>query len=378
MKAITNCNLNRRIGAPYTTSDLAGYVVPGTEITISETCIGQSIEGNNIWYKGMDGYYYWSGGFFPNVNVETVFSNNSKTNMIQFDPKKMSWGHKWYNIPFIWNDLNTMGRGITIAVIDTGIDDHHVDLISNIHKSSKSFVDNDSSISDIVGHGTKMAGIIGATGKNKVYGVAPECNLLILKASNQESGPDVKPFVDALTYVSSIKEVDIVSFSNVLDNDVNLKGAVEKCINNNKIVIASIGDARDIFGNPDGPDDDTFPACYNNIIAVGSFDQQGKICTFSNWNSHLSFLAPGDDQILTTGLNNSTAMGGQTSIAAALTSGCLALLLSYAKINALQPVDCINAIINTCDDIGTTIGKDIQSGYGRMNLRNAIAKLKKT
>jgi subtilisin family serine protease len=297
--------------------------------------------------------------------------------MIQFDPTKMSWGHKWYNIPFIWNDLNTMGRGITVAVIDTGVDNQNEDLISNIHESSRSFIDNDLSITDVVGHGTKMAGIIGATGKHKVYGVAPECKLLILKASNQERGPDVKPFIDALNYASSIQEVDIVSFSSVFDNDVNLKGAVEKCINNDKIVVASIGDARNFIGNPNGPDDDTFPACYTGVIAVGAFDQQGKLCNFSNWNQALSFLAPGDDYILTTGLDDSTAMGGQTSIAAAFTSGCLAILLSYAKIKSITPKDCINAIFCTCDDYGPTIGKDIQSGYGLMNLRNAIAKIKK-
>jgi hypothetical protein len=48
---MTNCYLNRSIGAPCSTSDLAGYLRPSTEVKISKICIGQSIEGNNLWYK---------------------------------------------------------------------------------------------------------------------------------------------------------------------------------------------------------------------------------------------------------------------------------------------------------------------------------------
>jgi hypothetical protein len=90
----------------------------------------------------------------------------------------------------------------------------------------------------------------------------------------------------------------------------------------------------------------------------------------------LSFLSPGDYSVLTTGVHNTSMKGAGTSIATAFAAGSLALLLAYAKNNAISPIICQQAILETCDDIGASIGHDIQSGFGRMNIRNAITKLK--
>jgi hypothetical protein len=169
--------------------------------------------------------------------------------------------------------------------------------------------------------------------------------------------------------------VDIISFSNVFQDDPDLSAAIEKCVRNGKFVVSAIGNARDFIGRPDGPDVDTFPACYQDVIAVGSFDASGHLCSFSNWNPRLRFLAPGDFSVKTAGLNGSAEDGKGTSIATAFTAGCLALLFSHARINRLTKQHCVDSIQTTCDDIGSSIGRDIQSGFGRMNLRNAITKL---
>jgi subtilisin family serine protease len=293
---------------------------------------------------------------------------------MEYDPNKMSWAHKWLNIPFIWNDLNTQGANATVAIIDTGIDLQHNDLITNIDlRNSKNIVD--TSINDSDGHGTSMAGIIGSNG-TKVYGVAPNVKLVIIKAALQTRGADIKKYAEALDYASTIPEVDIISFSNIfLTNDNDLQNAVNKCTSSNKIIVAGIGNNRNFMLFPDGPDQDTFPACYDNVVSVGAFDQDGKISAFSNWNSHLSLLAPGEN-ILTTSINNAATIEKGTSIATAFTSGCLALMISYAKSNSIQSQKCVQALLNSCDDIGNSVGRDIQSGYGRINLRNAISKIK--
>jgi len=346
------------------TKNVMGDVRMGFEFESVETETHRS----GTWYKDSDGYYYWGGG------LKEINGMDSSAK-IPFDPNKMSWGHKWYDIPFVWDNLQTKGKGITVAVIDTGVDRTHPDLIGNIHPLSKSFIGD---ITDNDGHGTNMAGIIGAGGNSLVYGIAPEVKLLIVKAAENVRGADPKLFASALNYVTGIPEVDIVSISNgFFVDDPDLKTAIQNCISAKKIIVAAIGNGRDIIGKPDGPDDDTFPACYDNIIAIGAFDQQGQICNFSNWNGHLAFLAPGDYSVLTTGINHTAMMGAGTSIATAFTAGSLALLLSYAKDQNLLPLDCLQAVLNTCDDIGNAIGKDIQSGNGRMNLRNAVAKLKK-
>jgi subtilisin family serine protease len=326
--------------------------------------VEEIILSNGKWIRDQEGFYYWGGGLSPEGST--------------VDVNKLSWGHRRYNMPFVWNDLKTKGKGVTVAVIDTGIDVNNTDLTGNIHPLSKSFDGDSGSLSDADGHGTGMAGIIGATGQHQVFGVAPEASLMIIKAASQVRGPDLKVFARALQYAADIPAVDIISISySFPDNDDDFRGAINKCISANKIIVSAIGNGRNFIQAPDGPDEDTYPACYNSVIAVGSFDVNGRLCNFSNWHPRLSFLAPGDFKVLTTGLNNTVTMGSGTGIAAAFTAGSLALLASYAKKNSIPLQKCTQAMLDSCDDYGDHIGKDIQSGYGLMNLRNAVSKLKR-
>jgi major intracellular serine protease len=299
---------------------------------------------------------------------------------MEYDPNKMSWGHKFLNIPFIWNELGTMGDGVTIAIIDTGIDINHEDLVPGIHQLSKSFVDTDNKVlSDADGHGTNMAGIIGAFGNKTVFGVAPHAKLLIVKATNHKNDFDLNVFSHAVNYVAFIPEVDIVSISySFLINNPKLESAIQNCLDANKIVITAIGNGR----NPSKQTDlDTYPACYNDgikntrLLAVGSFDIDGNLCSFSNWNNHLNLLAPGDFSILTTGRGNIAEMGAGTSIAAAFTSGCLALLISYLRVKHQSISDIVQTLLESCDSIGPS-GFNNSCGNGRLNLRNTILKIK--
>jgi subtilisin family serine protease len=368
--------LNKRT-APVENTDDVRNVVGQVNDKFQFESVEEKENSLGTWFKDRDGNWYWGGGLADILSIVLPGNKIIPLGKQLFDPDKMSWGHKFYDIPFIWDDLKTKGRGVIVAVIDTGIDDKHPDLVSNIHPLSKSFFADEKDISDIDGHGTQMAGIITASGNSKVFGVAPESKILIVKAAQQVRGADVKLFAKALNHAAGIKEIDIISISNCFFiNDPDLQVAVKNCISNNKIIVAAIGNGRDFIGKPNGPDDDTYPACFTDVIAIGAFDEQGQICSFSNWNAHVSFLSPGDFSILTTGLNNSSTKGAGTSIATAFTAGCLALLLSYAKANSILPSKCIQAILDSCDDIGGAIGKDIQSGNGRMNLRNAITKLK--
>jgi hypothetical protein len=63
MNVTANCYLNKRIGSPDTAAKNPGYISPGSQVTIDTIVRGMEIEGNCIWYKASDGYYYWSGGF---------------------------------------------------------------------------------------------------------------------------------------------------------------------------------------------------------------------------------------------------------------------------------------------------------------------------
>lgn len=63
MKLTVSKYLNIRVGAPSASAKCPGYLNPADTLEIQSVCVGDEIEGNNIWYQGVDGSYYWSGGF---------------------------------------------------------------------------------------------------------------------------------------------------------------------------------------------------------------------------------------------------------------------------------------------------------------------------
>jgi len=368
--------LNQRKGPVTNFADKSNVV---SVVNTGYTFESQGIIKNNLgtWHSDADGYYYWEEGLEESDAVGNSFSLAA-----ELDLTKMSWAHSFYNIPSIWKDLKTAGRGVIIALIDTGIDTEHFDLKDSINSLSKSFVTSSNLIDDEDGHGTRMAGIIAGKGNNKVFGIAPEASLMVIKGTVYKGGVNINEFIDAINYASSIAEVDVISISYSFTEDnaseyPNLKIAIENSLKAGKVIVAAIGNAHS--ASPDKP---TFPACYNKsypenggILAVGAFNSGSAWCDFSNCNDHLRCLAPGDT-LLTTQIGNSSFLETGTSIATAFTAACVGLLISYCKLNDKSIKKCVSAIINNCDYIGTGNGFDIQNGYGKINLEKAISQIK--
>ena len=155
---------------------------------------------------------------------------------LAFIPEKISWAHQFLDIPFIWKDIGTAGRDIVVGIIDTGIDTAHDDLNSSFLNASI-HVDNDGvkdetseliqRIQDTGGHGTEMSGIIAAVGK-KVYGIAPECKLLVVKLDGSV-GRTAISLATAINYLVS-KNVDVISISQTAPNEPVLQDAVNVSI----------------------------------------------------------------------------------------------------------------------------------------------------
>lgn len=192
------------------------------------------------------------------------------------------------------------GGGINVAILDTGIDQDHPDLIDNI-KYCVSFVtrfyQDAKSCEDKNGHGTHVAGTVAANGN--IIGVAPEANLIIIKVCDRFGrcyGDDMAAGInDAVN-----NEANIISMS-VGGNtpDTGVLEAIQNAVNSDVLVIAAAGNDGHIdgFGSVD------YPAADSNVVAVGAIDSSDKLayfsslgyesCTSGNEEGCVELVAPG-------------------------------------------------------------------------------------
>ncbi|QPW51616.1 S8 family peptidase (plasmid) [Bacillus thuringiensis] len=237
------------------------------------------------------------------------------------------------NAPKIWSDTSE-GEGRTIAIIDSGCQIDHPDISPNI-VDYYNFSDEDSyNVTDYTGHGTHIAGIIAATRNIQgVVGVAPKAKLLILKVTNQHGQTSYNNLIQAIKFSIDWRgekgeKVDVINLSlgGRFDNK-DLHSIIEKAFKSGIIIVTASGNQGD--GNIETVEE-MFPGVYKQTIQVGSVDSNSNLSFFTNTNSELEFLAPGEN-ILSTFPGNGYAYLTGTSMAAPHLSGSVALLLNLLK-----------------------------------------------
>ncbi|WP_017379720.1 S8 family peptidase [Paenisporosarcina sp. TG-14] len=226
--------------------------------------------------------------------------------------------------PEIWNE--TKGKGITVAVLDTGCDTDHPDLKNRIIGGYNFTSDDEGDplkFEDYNGHGTHVAGTIAASSNNSgVVGVAPESNLLILKVLGKSGSGKYDWIIKAIRYAIDHK-ADIISMSLGGSSDVKeLHDVIIEAVNQNILVVCAAGNDGD---GQDSTDELSYPGCYNEVISVGSVNLERKSSEFTNSNNQVDLVAPGE-KVTSTYLNGSYATLSGTSMATPHISGALALL----------------------------------------------------
>ncbi|HJF32791.1 MAG TPA: S8 family peptidase [Sporosarcina psychrophila] len=243
--------------------------------------------------------------------------------------KEVPEGVELIQAPMIWS--KTKGKGITVAVLDTGCDSSHPDLQKQII-GGRNFTDDDGGHPDIFkdynGHGTHVAGTIAAQeNDNGVIGVAPEASLLIIKVLNKKGSGQYDWIIDGINYAIEQK-VDIISMSLGGPTDIpELYQAVKKAIANNILVVCAAGNEGD---NNDSTDEFAFPGSYNEVISVGAINFERRSSEFTNSHNEIDLVAPGEG-IVSTYLNGKYATLSGTSMAAPHVSGALALIKNLAN-----------------------------------------------
>jgi subtilisin len=214
------------------------------------------------------------------------------------------------------------GTGKTAWIIDSGIDFTHPDLNADATRS-KSFINGITSAADENGHGTHVAGIIGAKNNSiGVLGVASGATLVALKVFNKDGEGTVSSIIQALAYINgNAKAGDVVNLSLGEDQtslilDQQVQSTAAKGI---YVAIAA--------GNDNKPAVQFSPGRANgaNIYTVSATDSLDNFASFSNYgNDVIDYAAPGV-RILSTYLNGKYALFSGTSMAAPHVAGLLLL-----------------------------------------------------
>ena len=276
------------------------------------------------------------------------------------------------------------GKGINIAILDTGIDYTHPDIVGN-YVDGYDFVNNDDDPMDDQGHGTHCAGIIAGTGVNSDYeyiGVAPDSNLYAFKVLDYQGSGNLDNYIAGLEAAvdpngdgDPSDHVDIISISFGTEeagspNDViSLKA--DEIVDMGIIVVAAAGN--------NGPNSNsiTSPGCSLKTITVGSIDKNSVVSISSSRGPvefNGSFCIKPDIVAPGVGIKSTYPGGGYvvmsgTSMATPHIAGAAALLLqAYPN---LKPAEVKQILKDFSVDLGE-IGDDNNYGSGRVNVLNAL------
>ncbi len=277
-------------------------------------------------------------------------------------------GSEWHinkiGAPAAWD--STAGAGITIAILDSGADASHPDLIPNLVAGYNTY-DNNTDTSDICGHGTSVAGSAAAAVNNGVgvAGVAGNAKIMPVRIGALVNGSCYGYFssiASGVTYaadhgarIANISYASIPTSSAVISasNYMKSKGGL--------VFVAAGNYSRDEGFTPT-----------DSMIAVSATDSNDALASFSSWGAFVGLSAPG------AGIYSTVRGGGYggvsgTSFASPIAAAVGALVMAANPSLTSDQVQ--NILFTTALDLGAA-GRDPYFGYGRVNAAAAVAAAK--
>jgi subtilisin family serine protease len=280
-------------------------------------------------------------------------------------PQVIPWGISRVQAPAVWPS-NT-GQGIKVAIVDTGIDFKHPDLLTNI-RTGINIIRPSRTPADDNGHGTHVAGIIGALSNTVgVVGIAPNVELYPVKVLKSNGVGYLSDIIAGIDW-SVAHGMDVINLSLGTTTDIqSMHDAVVRADQAGVIVVAAAGNSGGTV---------MYPAAYAEVISVGMIDENGQVNQYSSRGSELELVAPGSNIYSTYRGRTYRTMTG-TSMASPHVVGAAALLRAMpSKCDTNGDGKCNRAEVLqrlglTATDLGQ-VGRDNDSGFGLLNLAGAL------
>lgn len=257
-----------------------------------------------------------------------------------------------------WDTTN--GAGVTIAILDTGVNGTHPDLAANM-VAGWNIYDNNSNTSDVYGHGTAVAGVAAAAGNNMAgaAGLAWGAKIMPVRISQPDGLATYSAMAKGITWaadqgakVANLSYQTVAGSSTVINAAAYLRskgGVLVVCAGNSGIQEAY--------------------AANSNLTAVTATTSTDAFATFSSFGSFVDIAAPGAGVYLTTS-SGGYSTGNGTSFASPVVAGVYALMAAANP--RLTPANLDQALFSTALDLGAA-GPDMYYGAGRVDAARAVA-----
>jgi subtilisin family serine protease len=270
-------------------------------------------------------------------------------------------GSEWH-IPKIQADAAwdvTTGNGVTIAILDSGVDGTHPDLAGKL-VAGWNFLDNNSNAADVNGHGTAVAGAAAAATNNSagIAAVAGGAMIMPIRIADANAYAYWSTVAQGLTWAAD-KGAHVANISyNGVSGSSTVQSAAQYLKNKGGVTVVAAGNsgAEELI------------AASDTIVSVSATDSSDLKTSFSSYGKYIDVAAPGID-IWTTVRGGSYQKWWGTSLASPVVAGVVGLM--KAANPSLGAADIENLLFSTAVDLGTA-GWDAYYGRGRVNAGAAV------
>lgn len=271
-----------------------------------------------------------------------------------------AWHLPKIQAPSAWD--SSLGTGVTIAILDSGVDGTHPDLAAKM-VPGWNFYDKNANTADVYGHGTKVAGSAAAASNNGlgVTGVAWNAKIMPVRISDTAGYAYWSTIAEGI-YWAADNGAKVANISYAVQGSVTVQNAANYLRGKGGLVVNSAGNT--------GALDST--AANAALISVSATDSNDLRASWSSFGDYVDVSAPGAGIWTTTRGGGYAAVSG-TSFASPVTAGVIALMMSANP--ALKPSEIESMLKSTAIDLGTS-GVDREFGSGRVNAAAAVLKAK--
>lgn len=253
---------------------------------------------------------------------------------------------------------SSQGAGITIAILDSGVDASHADLAGRL-VSGWNFYDNNANTADVMGHGTKVAGAAAAATNNGmgVAAVAGQASIMPIRITDTAGYAYWSTLAQGITYAAD-RGARVANASFAASGSSAVQSAAQYMKNKGGLVFISAGN--------DGAQLAIAPT--TALITVAATDGTDARTSWSNYGDVVRLAAPGSS-IYTTSMGGSYGAASGTSFSAPIAAGVAALVMAARPSLSSSEVEAV--LTSTAVDLGSA-GRDPYFGHGRVDAAAAV------